>query len=221
MSNASQNNNSTPIPLDSVTPDPPSIDSGNKDVGANDPLKKQSKKLTSKVWKDFDREVYLDSVTKTAICKHCKRKFNAANGMGTTHLRNHLAACKHKPKSGGDIRQRLMGPVKSGDDLIPKFGNHKFDPEVEKALFAQMIARHDYPFLMAEHEYFRYWLSYCMPTYKFRSRNTVKNDLKKSFNNEKEKLYKNLEKFSSRISLITGVLSIRELVLLFNLSLHR
>ncbi|KAM7497215.1 hypothetical protein LguiA_021629 [Lonicera macranthoides] len=47
------------------------------------------------------------------------------------------------PKSGGDIRQRLIGPIKSGDDMVPKFGNHKFDPEVKKALFAQMIARHD------------------------------------------------------------------------------
>lgn len=112
MSNASQSNNSTHILVDDVTPDPPSIDSENKDVGANDPFKKQSKKLTSNVWKDFDKEVHPDNVTKTAICKHCKRKFNAASGMGTTHLRNHLATCKRKPKSGGDIRQRLIGPVK-------------------------------------------------------------------------------------------------------------
>lgn len=88
--------------------------------------------------------------------------------------------------------------------MVPKFGNHKFDLEVEKALFAQMIARHDYPFLMAEHEYFRYWLLYCMPTYKFRSRNTLKNDLKKSFTNKKEKLYKNL---SLRVSLTTDIWS--------------
>ncbi|KAM7523119.1 hypothetical protein LguiA_013021 [Lonicera macranthoides] len=115
MPNASQSNNSTHILVDDVTPDPPSIDSENKDV---DHLNQS-----------FKRIVMTELRTVLQIQ-------NASAGSGL-HDRSWRTMMDH------------------GDDMVPKFGNHKFDPEVEKALFAQMIARHDYPFLIAEHEYFR------------------------------------------------------------------
>ena len=101
------------------------------------------------------------------------------------------------------VSQMLLGKKVSSEDSQPKLGVHKFDPTTERALFAKMVAKHDFSFSMAEYEYFRLWISYIMPSYKHRSRNTVKTDLVNVYAAEKERIYKEIENLKSRVGLTT------------------
>lgn len=103
-------------------------------------------KYTSGVWADFKREAKLDgSVTTT--CNHCNGKLDGRSIRGITHLRNHSSRCHCKPKQ--DINQQILTMGKSSFDSNEKLMTFKFDAEVEKELFAQMIMKHDLPFLFA------------------------------------------------------------------------
>ncbi|WOH11305.1 hypothetical protein DCAR_0830786 [Daucus carota subsp. sativus] len=167
-------------------------------------LGKRKKPLKSEVWNHFDR---FESDTKgtkkvDAICKYCHTRFNGASDQGTTHLKNHTKTCRMKLVKV-PVSQMSLGKQVSSENSGPKLGVHKFDHAVERALFSKMIAKHDMPFLMAEYDYFRLWISYVMPSYKHRSRNTIKSDLLDVYAVEKERIYKEIESLTSRVSLTT------------------
>lgn len=168
------------------------------------PIKKQ-KVLTSAVWGHFDRiksEAKEGNPKIDAICKYCHAVFNGASDQGTTHLKNHAEKCRMRLIKV-PVSQMLLGKQVSNQDSRPKLEVHKFDNATERALYAKMIAKHDLPFLMAEYDYFRHWISYIMPSYKFRSRNTVKTDLVGVYAAQKERIYKDIENLTSRVSLTT------------------
>lgn len=91
------------------------------------------------------------------------------------------------------VSQILLGKQVSSDDSRPKLGVHKFDPAIERALYAKMIAKHNLAFLMAEYDYFRLWISYITPSYKHQSRNTVKYDLVGVYVAEKSEIIRKLK----------------------------
>lgn len=105
-------------------------------------------------------------------------------------MRNHSSRFHRKPKQ--DTRQQILAMGKSPSDSNKKLTTYKFDIEVERELFAQVIMKHDLLFLFAEYEYFRNWLSYLCLTYNFRIRTTLRTDCMKVFKLEKEKVYKML-----------------------------
>lgn len=94
---------------------------------------------------------------------------------------------------------------KSPSDSNKKLTTYKFDIEVERELFAQVIMKHDLLFLFAEYEYFRNWLSYLCLTYNFRIRTTLRTDCMKVFKLEKEKVYKMLEQNSFKVNITTDL----------------
>lgn len=118
-------------------------------------------------------------------------------------MRNHLNACNRRPKK--DIRQQIIAMDKSNDDSSSRLSTYKFDPEVEREKFAKMVMKHDLPFLFAEYEYVRDWVSYICPMFKFRSRNTLRTDCTKVFDDQKAKVYRTLGQNTSRISLTTDL----------------
>lgn len=87
------------------------------------------------------------------ICKYCRRDFDGSSKKGTTHLKNHTRDCRLK-KVKVPASQLFLGKKASTEDPTIKLANHKFDPIVQRSLFAKMIAKHDYAFMMSEHEYF-------------------------------------------------------------------
>ncbi|KAF5207783.1 zinc finger BED domain-containing protein RICESLEEPER 2-like isoform X2 [Thalictrum thalictroides] len=122
--------------------------------------------------------------------------------QGTSRLKFHLKSCKRKKiKTSG---QQLLTSVKSGNEP-PKLANWKYDPEKSRLDFARMIAKHDYSFFMAEHEYFREFIKDVNPAYKFSSRNTVREDVMKIYNEKKEELQELLDLLPSKVSLTTDM----------------
>ncbi|KAL5710386.1 Ulp1 peptidase [Ranunculus cassubicifolius] len=169
---------------------------------ASSPSSGVKRKLRSKVWLDFDKKKNAEGKS-IATCKHCKRNFTAASDSGTSHLSKHLRSCpKIKNK---DVRQQLIFASKditSGTHAINSF---KFDQVRSRLDLAQMIIKHEYPFTMVDHEYFRAFITNLQPLFKLVTRNTVKSDILTIFRDEKESLYRFFETFSGRISFTTDL----------------
>ncbi|KAK1280524.1 hypothetical protein QJS04_geneDACA024144 [Acorus gramineus] len=68
-----------------------------------------------------------------------------------------------------------------------------------------MIAKHNYPFNMVEHEFFEVFLNNLQPQFNLLFKNSVRADIIKLHKEEKEKLYIHFDNLSSRISLTTDM----------------
>ncbi|KAK9940598.1 hypothetical protein M0R45_017251 [Rubus argutus] len=137
------------------------------EVPPNSPKKR---KLTSKVWTEFDKMKGRDG-SESAKCKHCRKVFVSGADKGTSHLRNHLLRCNRRNKRTVD--QMMVVAAKNASDLNSRIENFKFDQERSRMDFAKMIIKHNYPFSMSEHEYFEILLNGLQPMFKLVSRNTV------------------------------------------------
>ena len=71
--------------------------------------------------------------------------------------------------------------------------------DVYQEHIALAIARHNYPFSFVEHQGIRDMHKFLNPTIQTLSRNTIKSDLLKLYNREKEKLKKELGMIHGRI----------------------
>ncbi|PIN27090.1 hypothetical protein CDL12_00148 [Handroanthus impetiginosus] len=143
---------------------------------------RKQRKLKFEVWKHFNREEKPKKIV-DASCKYCNKRFDGTSRAGTSHLNNHLKSCIHRKRQFIDISQSVMGKVIGGNDPQPKASIHKFDPAVERALFAKIVAKHDLPFMLCQ--------------------NTVKSDLMDIYKIENSKIYAEIQSLSCRVTLTT------------------
>ncbi|XP_059635725.1 zinc finger BED domain-containing protein RICESLEEPER 2-like [Cornus florida] len=113
----------------------------------------RKRKLTSKVWKDFEN-VILDGPNggSFAICHHCKKKLVAEPSSGTSHLKQHLKRCVKRTNT--DKRQKMIARSPNVDGSM-QFGNFTFTQEVSRNELANAIVLHEYPLSIVEHIGFR------------------------------------------------------------------
>ncbi|KAG6470552.1 hypothetical protein ZIOFF_071626 [Zingiber officinale] len=122
---------------------------------------------------------------------------------GTTHLLKHYEkTCKKRPRKM-DIRQSLMASKKTcvSQDLT----THIFSQEDSRYKLAVMVILHDYALGIVDHEGFRDFITSLQPCFKMISRNTLKSDILKIYNEEKSKCYKLLGKIKCRIAITTDM----------------
>lgn len=160
----------------------------------------KKRKLTSDVWKDFVKKINSEGRT-VAVCNHCKKPLGGTSYAGTSHLRNHLKRCARKKTK--DVGQQLLSVSNNASGVSIK--NFKFDQEKSRHALACAIIKHEYPFNMVEHDYFRYFIGTLQPMFKMVSRNTIRSDIMSIYKEEKEKLYGEFDKMSNRISLTTDL----------------
>ena len=77
------------------------------------PTSSKRRRLTSKVWNDFER-VEVDGKHR-AICNHCHKCFSGLGTSGTTHLRNHLSRCS--TTQSGELSKRRRSASKVWNDF--------------------------------------------------------------------------------------------------------
>ncbi|PIA37003.1 hypothetical protein AQUCO_03100033v1 [Aquilegia coerulea] len=112
----------------------------------------------------------------------------ASSDNGTNHLKKHLNTCpKMKNK---DVRQQLIVANKNISDGIHANKAFKFDQMQSRLDLARMIIKHEYPFTMVDHEYFRVFINNLQPLFNLE---------------EREKLYKFFDEFSGRVSFTTDL----------------
>jgi hypothetical protein len=167
------------------------------------PCAKRQKKCTSDVWQYFTKK----TVTKEengkvyqqmwAHCNYdkCKHKGRCESNYGTTGFWTHLRVA-HSVVKG---QQQLKVEKDSSKDMTT-IAPYRYDEEVSLRKFYLAIVMHEYPFNIAEHEYFVEFIKSLRPSFPIKSRITIRNEILGMFVQEKEKLYAYFKTVKSRFS---------------------
>ncbi|XP_009779676.2 zinc finger BED domain-containing protein DAYSLEEPER-like [Nicotiana tabacum] len=84
-------------------------------------------------------------------------------------------------------------------------GGGYFDQDVSRKKLAHAIILHEYSLSIVDHVGFRNFVASLQPMFKMVSRNTIKNDIIKIFDNLKSQTSMLLEKVTSRIAITTDM----------------
>ena len=120
-----------------------------------------------------------------AECHYCKKKLVGGSKNGTRHLHDHFKSCPKR--TSRDIRQQVLGMGQKTKEGQTNLSCLNFDPEKSRKDLAEMVIVHEYPLVMVEHHGFRKFVTGLQPLFKVPSRNTLKNDILKIYDFEKQK----------------------------------
>ncbi|KAL4190409.1 hypothetical protein AMTRI_Chr07g75500 [Amborella trichopoda] len=160
------------------------------------------RKTISSVWDEFEKVRSEDGSVKAA-CKHCHRNLVGSSAHGTSHLKRHLGRCAKRVHIGSG-QQLVVTCIKKGEASSVNF---KFDQGRSRYDLAKMILLHEYPSSMVEHTTFRTFVRNLQPLFSMVSPSTIESDIIEIYKKEKKKLYEELEKIPSRISLSANIWS--------------
>ncbi|XP_038699647.1 zinc finger BED domain-containing protein RICESLEEPER 3-like [Tripterygium wilfordii] len=153
---------------------------------------RNNRKHKSPVWDHFE-EKYVGGKRK-AMCPDCK--------TGTKHLLDHMKSCLYKKQK--TINQSILNPTKSNDGSM-KPGTYTFDQNQAREELANMIVLHDYPLSMVQHVGFKRYSHALQPLFRVVSRDTIKSDIIRIFEYQRDKTMKLMESNGSRITLTTDI----------------
>ncbi|KAK4388134.1 Zinc finger BED domain-containing protein DAYSLEEPER [Sesamum angolense] len=91
--------------------------------------------------------------------------------------------------------------LSGGEELT----SHVFRQQESRGELATMVILHDYPLLMVEHIGFRRYVASIQPCFNTVSRNTMKSDIIRIYNDEKVKCYQVLDKLNYRVAITTDM----------------
>ena len=163
-------------------------------------LGSKRRKLTLVIWNDFDKVI--EDKKDYAICKHCKGKLKTNSKNETKHLHVHIDRCMKQRNV--DIRQQLLAVERKGHGKV-QTGGFTFDKEISREKLACANILHEYPLSIVDHVGFRDFATSLQPLFKIVSRNTIKGDIMKIYEVEKDKMINYLEKLQSRVAITTDM----------------
>ncbi|CAL5344289.1 unnamed protein product [Camellia sinensis] len=158
-----------------------------------------TRKNPSFVWQHFKKEK-IDGVWK-AICNYCKKHLGGNPKHGTSHLRDHYRSCLKKRK-GMDMRQRVL--TSNFNKESPKV-SYSFDEDIARRELSNAIILHEYPLSIVDHIGFKRYSMALQPLFKVPSRNTIKSDILKIYDNEKEKIMRLVQSNQSKVAITTDM----------------
>nr|CAN66417.1 hypothetical protein VITISV_044134 [Vitis vinifera] len=103
-----------------------------------------------------------------------------------------------------DIRQQLLAVERKGNGKV-QIGGFTFDQEISREKLARAIILHEYPLSIVDHVGFREFATSLQPLFKMVSHNTIKGDIMKIYEVEKDKMISYLEKLQSRVAITTNM----------------
>ena len=80
-----------------------------------------------------------------------------------------------------------------------------FNQQTSRDALRKMIILHEYPMSMVDHIGFKEFCDVIQPLFKVISRNTLKKDIMKDYNAEKEKMKLMLSRIQSRVAITTNM----------------
>ncbi|GMY21390.1 zinc finger BED domain-containing protein RICESLEEPER 2-like [Fagus crenata] len=160
------------------------------------------RKRTSAVWNHFKLKTVEGKMK--AQCNYCKKHLLGESKQGTNHLRTHLERCPSL-KLRGDLRRQVM--IKEQGKAIKKVSAspYNFDQGGSREDLAHMVIMHEYPLAMVDHVGFRRFVSGLQPNFKLVSRNTLKRDILKIYDYEKQKSMAKIGNNGSRVAITTDM----------------
>ncbi|XP_009791292.2 zinc finger BED domain-containing protein RICESLEEPER 2-like [Nicotiana sylvestris] len=149
---------------------------------------KLKKRRYSRAWDHFE-PMKVKGVPYGA-CKYCDRRYKISRNCGTKSMLDHMLKCPNRPRDAQN----------EGDT-----GGGYFDQHVSRKQLVHAIILHEYPLSIVDHVGFRNFVASLQPMFKMVSRNTIKNDIIKIFDNLKSQTFMLLEKVTSRIAITTDM----------------
>ncbi|KAL0814308.1 hypothetical protein Bca101_070751 [Brassica carinata] len=143
-----------------------------------------SKRAKSLVWNHFVVVGVEADGKRRSRCIHCNKKLVSESASGTSSMKRHLEICPKKPPSSGD---------------------REYDPKVDRDMISEIIIFHDQPFKYVEYEKVRARDKYLNPKCQHISRQTAGADVYKRYEEEREKLKKELAEFKGRVSFTSDI----------------
>ncbi|XBI83867.1 hypothetical protein VPH35_092303 [Triticum aestivum] len=168
------------------------------------PKKRKEMEPRSEVWDSFTKIVEGD-VLKRGKCNYCKRELKCETKInGTSALNSHLKICKKNPNRNKDDKQPTLQATRNeGDGSKCTLTAWRFDPEMLRKAFAEMIITDELPFAFSEKEGFRKFMSKACPRFNVPSRRTTTREVVSMFNVQKQKLKKIFKESCERVCLTT------------------
>uniref|UniRef100_A0A2N9J0F8 HAT C-terminal dimerisation domain-containing protein n=1 Tax=Fagus sylvatica TaxID=28930 RepID=A0A2N9J0F8_FAGSY len=139
-----------------------------------------------------------------AQCNYCKKHLLGESKQGTNHLRTHLKRCPSL-KLRGDLRRQVMIKEQGKANKKVSASPYNFDQEGSREDLAHMVIMHEYPLAMVDHVGFRRFVSGLQPNFKLVSRNTLKRDILKIYDYERQKSMAKIDNNGSRVAITTDL----------------
>ena len=119
-------------------------------------------------------------------------------------MRNHFEKCPRlKFKDVRDMRQQVLIKQQNKVDETISLNPYQYDQVKVRTNLARMVILHECPLSMVDHIEFREFVSSFQPLFKLISGNTLKSDILKIYDNEREKALKITDKNGSRMTITT------------------
>ncbi|XP_048492508.1 zinc finger BED domain-containing protein RICESLEEPER 4-like [Beta vulgaris subsp. vulgaris] len=169
---------------------------------------KRNRKQTSEAWEYFNR-IKVDGVVK-AQCKYCNSILSAGSASGTSHLLKHaksVCSDRHLNLAHGQTCLKFKSEVNGSSTLEFKSKDNEqpFSQEVSRKELVNMVVMHEYPLVIVDHTGFKRYSHSLNPSFKMISRNTLKSDILRKYNEDKKSLKALLAHNGSRISITTDM----------------
>lgn len=169
---------------------------------------KHGKKLTSEAWEFFDR-VVIKGVLK-AKCKYCPSLLSYKGANGTSHLLKHarkVCPGKHLRLGVGQTQLKVKTEIDGSTtlELKEKEKDKKFDQDNSRKELVSMVVIHEYPLSIVDHIGFRRFVKSLNSSFKMISRNTLRSDIMRMYNEDRASLKALLAHNDGRIAITTDM----------------
>ncbi|KAJ3696442.1 hypothetical protein LUZ61_000147 [Rhynchospora tenuis] len=193
-------------PQDEAAPvvEPAGAEAADGEAAGGEPPKKKTRKTTSDVWNHFTRGPTKPDGSYYGICNYCHAKYLQGQQRGTSSMRNHIdKKCKKIPRNKPEALQKLLQAKAAGMEPLVAWS---FDQMKCRKSLAKMVIAHEYPFNCVNHHFFREFLSELQPSFKVPSRNTLRQDCMKIYEEEQRVFCLVLDNASSNDACISELL---------------
>ena len=100
-----------------------------------------------------------------------------------------------------DMRQQVLIKQQNKVDGTMSLNTYQFDQVRMRNKLVCMVILHEYPLSMVDHIEFKEFVADLQPMFKLVTRNTLKSDILKIYDNEREKVLKMADKNGSRMTI--------------------
>ena len=103
------------------------------------------------------------------------------------------------------MRQQVLIEQQNKVDETMSLNTYQFDQARVRNKLACMVILHEYPLSMVDHIGFREFVTDLQPMFKLVTRNTLKSNILKIYDNEREKVLRITDKNGSRMAITTDM----------------
>jgi hypothetical protein len=168
------------------------------DVEAEEGKKRKQMTSRSEMWDHFTK-IFEEGQLVKGKCNFCSIEIAAHPVQnGTSGMRKHFNTCKSNPHRVDDGKQGVLSVT-----LGTSVSTWKFDPELLRSAYAEMIIEDEEPFAYGEKVGFRKFMSLACPRFIIPSRRTCTRDVVQLYFEQKAKLKIFFQEHCNRVCLTT------------------